>query len=172
MLNDGELKYAKDLGAGWGGEAFGKGLAAMTIEGNWITGAMQADFPNIKYKVVELPKGPADAVLGRRPLLANNDVRIGYVVADRPSPLYRDAVGDECLYVEAGSAAIETSFGTLTHCLHLLLSNARQRACSFKFKAQLLSQNACREWDFGTAAMATIGNPYKRPIGSHLVAKP
>jgi hypothetical protein len=67
---------------------------------------------------------------------------------------------------------IETSFGTLTHCLHLLLSNARQRACSFKFKAQLLSQNACREWDFGTAAMATIGNPYKRPIGSHLVAKP
>src|SRR3954463_16046139 len=36
--------------------------------------------------------GPADAVLGRRPLLANNDVRIGYVVADQPSPLYRDAV--------------------------------------------------------------------------------
>ncbi|WP_271175862.1 sugar ABC transporter substrate-binding protein [Leifsonia poae] len=59
MLNDGDLKYAKDLGAGWGGEAFGKGLAAMTIEGNWITGAMQADYPNIKYKVVELPKGPA-----------------------------------------------------------------------------------------------------------------
>ena len=59
MLNDGTLKYAKDLGAGWGGEAFGKGLAAMTIEGNWITGGMQADYPDVKYKVVELPKGPA-----------------------------------------------------------------------------------------------------------------
>ncbi|MFF1632768.1 extracellular solute-binding protein [Leifsonia sp. NPDC058248] len=59
MLNGGELKYAKDLGAGWGGEAFGKGLAAMTIEGNWITGAMQADYPNIKYKVAELPAGSA-----------------------------------------------------------------------------------------------------------------
>src|SRR3982751_3667893 len=37
-------------------------------------------------------EGPADAVTGRRPLLANNDVRIGYALADRPSPLYRDAV--------------------------------------------------------------------------------
>src|SRR3954447_21873203 len=61
----------------------------------------------------KLDAGPADAVLGRRPLLANNDVRIGYVVADRPSPLYRDAVGDECLYVEAGNATIETSFGAI-----------------------------------------------------------
>src|SRR6202000_2579607 len=45
------------------------------------------------------------------PLLANNDVKIGYVVADRPSPLYRDAIGDECLYVEEGRATIETTFG-------------------------------------------------------------
>jgi multiple sugar transport system substrate-binding protein len=59
MLNGGELKYAKDLGAGWGGEAFGKGLAAMTIEGNWITGALKSDFPNIHYTIAELPKGPA-----------------------------------------------------------------------------------------------------------------
>lgn len=59
LLDGGELKYAKDLGAGWGGEAFGKGLAAMTIEGNWITGALKSDFPNIHYKVAELPKGPA-----------------------------------------------------------------------------------------------------------------
>ncbi len=55
-----------------------------------------------------------DAVLGRRPLLANDDVTISYVVADRPSPLYRDAVGDECLYVESGAATVETSFGVLT----------------------------------------------------------
>nr|WP_120521064.1 extracellular solute-binding protein [Arthrobacter celericrescens] len=59
LLAAGDLKYAKDLGAGWGGEAFGKGLAAMTIEGNWITGALRADYPNVKYKVAELPAGPA-----------------------------------------------------------------------------------------------------------------
>jgi multiple sugar transport system substrate-binding protein len=59
MQNDGTLKFAKDLGAGWGGEAFGKGLAAMTIEGNWITGGMQSDYPNIKYTINPLPAGPA-----------------------------------------------------------------------------------------------------------------
>jgi multiple sugar transport system substrate-binding protein len=46
------------VGAGWGGEALGKGKAAMTIEGNWIVGAMKTDFPNLKYGVAELPVGP------------------------------------------------------------------------------------------------------------------
>jgi homogentisate 1,2-dioxygenase len=55
----------------------------------------------------------ADAVLGRAHLLANDDVRISYVVADRPSPLYRNAIGDECLYVEAGRATIRSPFGAL-----------------------------------------------------------
>jgi homogentisate 1,2-dioxygenase len=55
----------------------------------------------------------ADPILGRQHLLANDDVRISYVVADRPSPLYRNAVGDECLYVESGAARIESTFGVL-----------------------------------------------------------
>jgi multiple sugar transport system substrate-binding protein len=59
MLNDGTAAYSSDLGAGWGGEAFGKQLSAMTIEGNWIKGAMDADFPDIDYQVAELPAGPA-----------------------------------------------------------------------------------------------------------------
>ena len=57
-LKDGTFAYAKDVGAGWGGEAFGKQLGAMTIEGNWITGGLSSDFPNVKYKVAELPAGP------------------------------------------------------------------------------------------------------------------
>lgn len=39
---------------------------------------------------------------GRRLLLGNADVRLSYVVADTTSPYYRNAIGDECLYVEAG----------------------------------------------------------------------
>ncbi|GAA2753833.1 sugar ABC transporter substrate-binding protein [Amnibacterium kyonggiense] len=58
-LKSGWWKFTKDVGAGWGGEAFGKQLAAMTIEGNWITGAMKSDYPGIDYKVVPLPAGPA-----------------------------------------------------------------------------------------------------------------
>jgi len=55
----GTFAYSSDVGAGWGGEAFGKELVAMTIEGNWITGAMTNDFPDIDYVVVELPEGSA-----------------------------------------------------------------------------------------------------------------
>ncbi|HET9516285.1 MAG TPA: homogentisate 1,2-dioxygenase domain-containing protein [Actinoplanes sp.] len=60
-----------------------------------------------------LDPGPTDAVLGRQVLLANDDVRIGYAVADLPSPLYRNAIGDECLYVEAGTATVESPFGAI-----------------------------------------------------------
>ncbi|NYE37333.1 multiple sugar transport system substrate-binding protein [Nocardioides cavernae] len=59
MMRDGVAAYSSDLGAGWGGEAFGKELAAMTIEGNWIAGAMENDFPKVDYTVAELPEGPA-----------------------------------------------------------------------------------------------------------------
>lgn len=58
LLNDGVASYSSDLGAGWGGEAFGKGQAAMVVEGNWISGAMSADYPTIDYSIAELPSGP------------------------------------------------------------------------------------------------------------------
>jgi homogentisate 1,2-dioxygenase len=54
-----------------------------------------------------------DAVTGRRVVLGNGEVRIAYVVAGSPSPLYRNAIGDECVYVEAGEAVVETVFGEL-----------------------------------------------------------
>jgi len=56
----------------------------------------------------------ADPVLGRRLVLGNADVRIHYSVASSPSPYYRNATGDECVYVERGSAVVETVFGALT----------------------------------------------------------
>lgn len=59
MMTDGVAAYSSDLGAGWGGEAFGKGLAAMVVEGNWIAGAMTNDFPDVEYQIAELPEGPA-----------------------------------------------------------------------------------------------------------------
>lgn len=57
-LEAGTFAYAADVGAGWGGEALGRGLAAMVIEGNWIGGAMSNDFPDVNYAVAELPAGP------------------------------------------------------------------------------------------------------------------
>jgi len=54
-----------------------------------------------------------DAVLGRRRLLGNADLTLSYVAADADSDLYRNAVGDELVYVHAGEARLETSFGAL-----------------------------------------------------------
>jgi multiple sugar transport system substrate-binding protein len=58
-LKAGWWKFTNDVGAGWGGEAFGKQEAAMTIEGNWIAGAMTTTYPKVHYAVVPLPAGPA-----------------------------------------------------------------------------------------------------------------
>ncbi|MDT0305017.1 homogentisate 1,2-dioxygenase [Streptomonospora wellingtoniae] len=55
----------------------------------------------------------ADAVTGRRLVLGNDDVRISYVAAGQPSDLYRNAIGDECVYVESGRATVETVFGAV-----------------------------------------------------------
>jgi homogentisate 1,2-dioxygenase len=54
-----------------------------------------------------------DPVTGRRLVLGNADVRISYVVAQHVSPLYRNAIGDECIYIESGTARVETVFGDL-----------------------------------------------------------
>ncbi|WP_439937392.1 sugar ABC transporter substrate-binding protein [Nocardia sp. N13] len=59
MLKDGSAVLAPDVDAGWGGEGFGTEKAAMTIEGNWIRGAMSNDYPDVDYTVAELPEGPA-----------------------------------------------------------------------------------------------------------------
>ncbi|MDX5380458.1 MAG: homogentisate 1,2-dioxygenase [Actinomycetes bacterium] len=56
-----------------------------------------------------------DAVQDRRLVLGNADVRISYVVAGAVSPYYRNAVGDECVYVESGEGVLETVFGALSY---------------------------------------------------------
>jgi homogentisate 1,2-dioxygenase len=58
---------------------------------------------------------PVDAVRGRRLVLANGDVRLSYVAAAVASPLYRNAIGDECVYVESGHGKVDTVFGSLDY---------------------------------------------------------
>ncbi|GAA1817041.1 homogentisate 1,2-dioxygenase [Nocardioides marinus] len=63
----------------------------------------------------DLETGP-DAVTGRRVVLANHDVRISYVVTGTgPSAYYRDAIGDECVFVESGAGVVETVFGAVPY---------------------------------------------------------
>ncbi len=58
-------------------------------------------------------KEGGNPVTGRHLLLANDDVAISYVACDQDGPLYRNAVGDELVYVEEGSGTLESVFGRL-----------------------------------------------------------
>ena len=63
-------------------------------------------------RTTDLPPG-SDMVTGRHLLLANDDVRLLVVHATAASGLYRDAAGDEVVYLRTGSARLDSSFGTL-----------------------------------------------------------
>jgi homogentisate 1,2-dioxygenase len=72
-------------------------------------------FPVVEEGAQRLSRNQ-DVVTGRRLVLGNNDVRISYVVAGtEPSPYYRNAIGDECVYVEAGTGVVETVFGAVPY---------------------------------------------------------
>lgn len=62
------------------------------------------------------PGGPSptgDLVTGREVLLGNDDVTICRATATRDSELYRNAAGDELVYVQSGRAVLESVFGRL-----------------------------------------------------------
>lgn len=60
----GVYKTPAELGSSWCGEAFGKQQVAMTMEGNWIISALENDFPDTPFEIVELPQGTAKGNLG------------------------------------------------------------------------------------------------------------
>lgn len=59
MVLDGVAAQPPDMDSGWAGEAFGKGRAAMSMEGNWIVPFLADNHPDVNYGVTQLPAGPA-----------------------------------------------------------------------------------------------------------------
>ena len=58
MLQEGSLVRASDVGAGWCGEAIGKKLVGLTLEGGWMVNFMRNDYPDVEWKAVQIPQGP------------------------------------------------------------------------------------------------------------------
>lgn len=63
-IETGIFAFAADVEAGWGGEAIGTGRSAMTVEGPWIVGALDADWPDRNWMAVEMPQGPGGQAVG------------------------------------------------------------------------------------------------------------
>ena len=59
LVKNGQAMTATQLGAGWCGEALGKGLVAFAFEGGWLKGAMDNDFPDTNWAFAEMPAGTA-----------------------------------------------------------------------------------------------------------------
>ena len=121
---DGSL-YAEELMGveGFSSDAsllYHRGIPTAIVSSEVFDGPSFARRPNhplkprhLKTHKLDGASSAKDPVLGRQHLMANADVRISYAVADQPSPLYRNAIGDECVYVESGEAVVETVFGAL-----------------------------------------------------------
>ncbi|NUW37394.1 homogentisate 1,2-dioxygenase [Nonomuraea sp. SMC257] len=54
-----------------------------------------------------------DLVTGRIVLAGNGDVRLSYATSDQPSELYRNSMGDECVYVQRGRVRFESTYGAI-----------------------------------------------------------
>lgn len=73
--------------------------------------------PNVELapyhcRLGEVPEG-SDPVTGREVLFGNSDLTVCFVRASGPSPLYRNASGDEVAFVYSGHAVHESVFGTI-----------------------------------------------------------
>jgi len=58
MFNEGSLVRPADISASWCGEAIGKELVAMTLEGGWMVNSMNLDYPDVVWKTALVPSGP------------------------------------------------------------------------------------------------------------------
>jgi homogentisate 1,2-dioxygenase len=89
-------------------------LAAESVDVPALTSGTIPHSPLLprRMRTHELPAG-GDVVTSRQNLLANDDLRVSYAVADTPSPLFRDALGDELVFVESGSGVLESVYGRL-----------------------------------------------------------
>jgi multiple sugar transport system substrate-binding protein len=49
---------AKEIGAGWCGEALAQGKVGMALEGGWVAPFMATEYPDIKYTAIPIPTPP------------------------------------------------------------------------------------------------------------------
>ena len=80
----------------------------------WET-AERTELRPLHLRTDRLPRG-GDPLLGRRPLLFNADVAISAAFPDEePDFFYRNAQGDEIVYVTEGSGVLESAFGEIDY---------------------------------------------------------
>ncbi|HXW39185.1 MAG TPA: homogentisate 1,2-dioxygenase, partial [Acidimicrobiales bacterium] len=94
-----------------------RGLPTTIVEAEVFEGPTDEARPNHPllprhFRTGQIGDG-ADLVTGRQLLMANRQVRIGFARASGASSLYRNAMADECVFIQSGEAILESVFGEL-----------------------------------------------------------
>ena len=76
-------------------------------------GELTPNQPLLPWHVRAVDTTSGDLVTGRQLLFGNADVIIARAAADRTSELYRNAAGDELVYIQSGTATLESVFGSI-----------------------------------------------------------
>lgn len=106
IVTDGIAGPPSVVDAGWGGQAFGEGRAAMAMEGNWTIQFLLENYPELNWGVTELPAGPA----GKATMAFTVCYGVG---ADNPHPEESWALVNFLTGSEGAQFVAESSFGPM-----------------------------------------------------------
>ena len=63
LYKDGIATIPTDVGQGWNGDTFGRGMAAMCLSGGWLIPFVKGNYPDLDWAVAELPAGKQKATI-------------------------------------------------------------------------------------------------------------
>lgn len=63
LIRKGLAEAPVAMGDGWSGDSFARNKVAIVYEGGWLVPFMRSAGPNVKYQMVNLPKGQKDATM-------------------------------------------------------------------------------------------------------------
>ena len=63
LYKEGIATIHTDVGQGWNGDTFGRGISAMCLSGGWLIPFLKSNYPDLDWGVVELPSGKQKATI-------------------------------------------------------------------------------------------------------------
>ncbi|MFP4346249.1 MAG: ABC transporter substrate-binding protein [Anaerolineales bacterium] len=147
MYQEGSLVPASDVGASWCGEAIGKELVGLTLEGGWMVNFMRQNYPDVEWSAVLIPAGPVT----RADIIFTNGIGINVATE------YPNAAAAFTTYVtgsENQAEIVQTGFAYSTHPEQIeLIENPQDRAIA---EGGLLEDSRVAYWGPNTGRINEI----------------
>lgn len=137
MFNEGSLVRPADISASWCGEAIGKELVAMTLEGGWMVNTMNLTFPDVVWKTSLVPGGDVT----RADVIFTNGIGVN---AASEYPMASAAFAIYLTSAENQGEIVKTGFAYSTHPEQIdLIGNVNDKAIA---EGGLLSDTLVAYW--------------------------